>query len=363
MHTPRESHLPLPLLDLAYNTGLVTSHAPPSYASDVFPAQKGGHAALAESPGSVSSVPSLEEPRPKPTHPLVIHPYRIRPNAHFKGRHNELAELHRNLKNETRRRIGTAAVLVQSLPGGGKSHLARQYVYLYGHEYRGGIYWIPSRSEQEMEKAFWKIAKTKTTDDFEAEPWKQSLLDAKNMVEIVRNWFESFEDWLIVFDGIHFDAARETRFIPGSKNTSVLYTSTNRAAHGDHKFENPVLLELGRLSHNDARELLLEEMGKTPAFSANDLAQAGEAVDLMDRLPSMIHMAGQHLKTTREPLTKYIHSFKDRRNAGTLDAYKNVREELERRGEIEALNLMYLLCFFAQNIPVEMVVLGRPSSC
>lgn len=363
MHTPRESHTLLPLWDVANNTGLDMGRAPPSYASDVFPVQSGGHGALAESPRSVSSMPSLEEPRPRPAHPLVIHPYRIRPNAHFKGRQNELAELHRNLKNETRRRIGTSAVLLQSLPGGGKSHLARQYVYLYGHEYRGGIYWIPSRSEQEMEEAFWKIAKAKTMHEFEAEPWKRELLDPKNMVETVRNWFESFDDWLIVFDGIHFDAPQERRFIPGTKNTSVLYTSTNRAAHGDHKFENPVLLELGRLSQHDARELLLEEMGKTPEFSANDLTQAGQAVDLMDRLPSMIHMAGQHLKVTREPLVKYINSFRDRRNAGTLDAYKSVREELNRRGEIEALNLVYILCFFAQNIPVEMVVLGRPPSC
>ncbi|MBE3046875.1 hypothetical protein IMZ48_30975 [Candidatus Bathyarchaeota archaeon] len=99
-------------------------------------------------------------------------------------------------------------------------------------------------------------------------------------------------------------------------------------------------------------------MGKTEGSSVNDLAQAGQAVDMMDRLPIMIHVAGQHLKATREPLLKYINSFKDRRKAGTLDAYKSVREELERRGEIEALNLMYILCFFSQNTPVEMVVLG-----
>lgn len=307
-------------------------------------------------------MPSLEEPGRKPIQPLVIHPYRIRPNAHFIGRQQELVELHDGLRNKRRRQIGTSAVLLQTIPGGGKTHLARQYVFLHGHEYRGGIYWIPSRSEQEMEEAFWKIAKAKTMQEFDAEPWKRDLLDPKKMVETVRNWFESFDDWLIVFDGIHFDTPREAHFIPNAKNTSILYTSTNRAAHGDHKFDNPILLELGRLSQNDAQELLLEEMGKTADSSANDLAQAGEAVDMMDRLPLMIHVAGQHLKATREPLIKYIHSFKDRRKAGTLDAYKSVREELERRGEIEALNLMYILCFFAQNIPVEMVVLGMSPS-
>lgn len=303
-------------------------------------------------------MPPLEESRTKKIQPLVIHPYRIRPNAHFKGRQLELVDLHRLLRDKRRREIGTSAVLLQSLPGGGKSHLARQYIYLHGLEYHGGIYWIPSRSEQEMEEAFWKIARAKTLQEFEAEPWKRDLLDPKTMVEAVRNWFESIDDWLIVFDGIHFDTPREATFIPNAKNTSILYTSTNRAAHGDHKFDNPALLELGRLSQQEAQDLLLEEMGKSASFSASDLAQAGQAVDLMGRLPLMIHMAGQHLKTTREPLVKYIHSFRDRRKVGTLDAFRSVREELERRGEIEALNLMYILSFFAQSIPVEMLVLG-----
>lgn len=194
--------------------------------------------------------------------------------------------------------------------------------------------------------------------EFEAEPWKRDLLDPRKMVETVRTWFESFDDWLIVFDGIHFDTPGEAKFIPSAKNTSILYTSTNRAAHGNHEFNNPVLHELGRLSQKDAQELLLEEMGKAAPFSTNDLTQAGQAVDKMDRLPLMIHMAAQHLNETREPLVKYINSFQDRRKAGTLDAYKNVRKELERRGEVEALNLIYIMSFFAQNIPFEMLTLG-----
>lgn len=360
MPTPREFHTPIPLQYSTPNTNAVTG-APPSYASGVFAPRRDGDQALAESPRSVSSIPSLEEPSPRPTHTLVIHPYRIRPNAHFKGRQQDLDDLHCLLRDRGRRQIGTSAVLLQSIPGGGKSHLARQYVYLHGHEYHGQIYWIPSRSVQEMEEAFWKIAKRNTMHEFDAEPWKRDLLDPRKMVETVRGWFESFEDWLIVFDGIHFDTPGGARFIPNAKNTSILYTSTDRTACGDHKFNNPVLLELGRLSQRDAQELLLEEMGKAATFSANDLTQAGQAVELMDRLPLMIHVAGQHLNATREPLVKYIHSFKDRRKAGTLDAYKSVLKELERRGEIEALNLMYILCFFAQNIPVEMVVLGWSS--
>ncbi|SPO01370.1 uncharacterized protein DNG_04046 [Cephalotrichum gorgonifer] len=357
LHTPLRLLAPSPQLGAAGDGGISAS-PPPSYASDTLPSRGDMESSLAGSQRSVSSMPQLEESRPKQLQPLVIHPHRIRPNAHFKGRQQELADLHRNLRDSSRRQIGTSAVLLQSIPGGGKSHLARQYVYLHGHDYRGGIYWIPSRSEQEMEEAFWKIAKSKTIREFEAVPWKRDLLDPRKLVKTVRKWFETFDDWLIVFDGILFDTPRATSFIPNAKNTSILYTSTNRAAHGDHKFDNPILLELGRLSQQDAQELLLEEMGKKEPFTPNDLTQAGQAVDLMDRLPLMIHVAGQHLKATREPLVKYIHSFKDRRKAGGLHAYKNVREELERRGAMEALNLMYILSFFAHTIPVEMFVLG-----
>jgi hypothetical protein len=164
-----------------------------------------------------------------------------------------------------------------------------------------------------------------------------------------------------VFDGVQFDTPGLHEFIPDARNTSLIYTSTERAVTGDPRFDNPQVMELGLLTAQQAQEMLLVEMERrTP--SDEDRAMALELVGLMGRLPLMIHVAAQHLKATREPLARYLKSYRSRPKAGDLPAYKAVREQLENRGENAALNLMSLLVFFDHHVPVEMLALGMFSS-
>jgi hypothetical protein len=183
------------------------------------------------------------------------------------------------------------------------------------------------------------------------------------MVEIVRKWLNSQTDWLMVLDGIQFDIPGLHEFIPDAKNTSLIYTSTEGAVASDPRFDNPQVIELGLLRAQDARDLMLLEMGKRQPWTQDDRSRALELVQLMGRLPLMIHVAAQHLKATREPLSKYLRSYKSRPKAGALPAYKAVRDELYHRGASAALNLISLLCFFDQHIPVEMLVLGMFLPC
>ncbi len=69
--------------------------------------------------------------------------------------------------------------------------------------------------------------------------------------------------------------------------------------------------------------------------------------------------AALQLKATREPLAKYLRSYKSRPKVGNLPAYRAVCEQLEHRGAVAALNLMSLLAFFGTHIPVEMIGLGK----
>ena len=71
--------------------------------------------------------------------PLFIHPERFRPNSYFVGREDEIRGLHEMLMDRRRRSEGTSAVLIQCLPGGGKTHLARQYVFQHRDEYPGAV--------------------------------------------------------------------------------------------------------------------------------------------------------------------------------------------------------------------------------
>ncbi|KAI8162351.1 Protein SERAC1 [Colletotrichum sp. SAR 10_70] len=187
---------------------------------------------------------------------------------------------------------------------------------------------------------------------------KDDLSDPQKMVKIVRNWFNEFNGWLLVLDGIRFDNDKVTNFIPDCKNTSLILTSTERPDPGNYLLDNPSIMELGLLPAQAARDLLLQEMGKRQPYTSDDLRRALELVQLMDRLPLMIHAAAQQMNATREPLAKYLKSFRDKPRPGMLPAYKTIRDQLQTLGDTSALNLMYILCFFSQLVPVEMLALG-----
>ncbi|KAK4042951.1 hypothetical protein C8A01DRAFT_32894 [Parachaetomium inaequale] len=311
-----------------------------------------------DSPKLLPALPGPPQPLPEPDHePLFIHPETFRPNSYSIGREDELRGLHEMLMDRKRRSEGTSAVLIQCLPGGGKTHLARQYVFQHRGDYPGGVYWVRAKSRQELEYWFWRIARNEALRGLVDQRDVDELRDPRKIVHIVRRWLSAQSEWLVVFDGVQFDTPGLHEFIPDARNTSLIYTSTERAVTGDPRFDNPQVMELGLLTAQQAQDLLLVEMERRRP-SDEDRAMALELVGLMGRLPLMIHVAAQHLKATREPLARYLKSYRTRPKAGDLPAYKAVREQLENRGENAALNLMSLLVFFDQHVPVEMLALG-----
>lgn len=308
-----------------------------------------------------SDIIDVTEPQTKES-PLFIHPEPFRPNSYFVGRDNEMKLLHKMLMDRGKRSQGTSAVVIQSLPGGGKTHLARQYVFQHKDDYPGGIYWVRAKSQQEMEYWYWRIAKNEALRGLVSHEDVHELRDPKKIVAIVRKWLNSLDNWLLVLDGVHFDAPGLKEFIPDAKNTSLIFTSTERAVVEDYRFDSPQIMELPLLAPQEATDLLLLEMEKKKPWTQDDRSRALELVQLMGRLPLMIHVAAQHLKATREPLSKYLRSYKNRAQAGNLPAYKSVRDQLQHRGATAALNLISIIVFFDQHVPVEMLTLGTPPS-
>lgn len=211
---------------------------------------------------------------------------------------------------------------------------------------------------------FWRIARNEALRGLLEVDHREvdELRDPKKIVQMVRQWLSRQSKWLMVFDGVQFDIPGLREFIPDARNSSLIYTSTERAVTGDPRFDNPQVMDLGLLTAQQAQDLLLLEMERKKPWGADDQAMALELVQLMGRLPLMIHVAAQHMKATREPLARYLKSYRSRPKAGDLPAYKAVREQLANRGEYAALNLMSLLVFFDQHVPVEMVSLGTFAS-
>ncbi|KAJ0298173.1 hypothetical protein COL516b_010096 [Colletotrichum fioriniae] len=288
----------------------------------------------------------------------ITREYGSPPETVISGREDYLADLHKLLKDPKRRSEGTSAVLIQGIPGVGKTHLTRQYYFNHKDEYSGGAYWIRSTTLQDMEDGFWRIAKTQAIKGMAAQEHKKDLLNPHNMVDVVRRWFNESSDWLLVFDGIRVNDKAILRYIPDRPNSSLIYTSTDRCDPGSHLLDNPSMMKLPLPPIQDAQELLLEEMGKKHPYNTDDLRRAHELVQLMGRLPLMIHAAAVNMNTTREPLAKYLKTFRDSPKVGELPAYMAIRDQLQSRGNYAALNLIYILSFFSQFMPVELLALG-----
>ncbi|KAI0538574.1 hypothetical protein GGR58DRAFT_467758 [Xylaria digitata] len=297
------------------------------------------------------------DPDPPVEEPIFVKPSVFRPNTYFKGREKELKLLHKMLTDRKTRSVGTSSVLIQSMPGGGKSHLARQYVFQHRYDYPGGIFWIRAKSLQELDYGYYDIAKVAGLEEVTITDPNQ-IGDTLTVIKAVQTWLSNTDNWLLILDGIHFDLEGLEHYIPFAKNTSIIYTSTERTTGEEYQFDNPQVIALDPLTKREAQELLFEEMGKKKPYTQDDLQRAEELIELMDRLPLMIHVAALQMKATREPLAKYLRSYKSRPKVGKLPAYRAVREQLEHRGAVAALNLMSLLAFFGTHIPVEMVALG-----
>lgn len=312
-------------------------------------------------PAQKPALPEPERRQARDEHePRFVHPDQFRPNSFFIGREDELRALHEMLMDRRRRSEGTSAVLIHCLPGGGKTHLARQYVFKHKDDYPGGIYWVRAKSRHDLDSWFSRFAEDEGLGNLTSSRDVEELRDTKKIVQTVRKWLNARSGWLMVFDGVHFDMPDLPDFIPDARHTSMIFTSTEQAVVGDPRFDNPQALELGLLTAEEARDLLLMEMdvGRRHPWTEDDRAMALELVQLMGRLPLMIHVAAQHLKATREPLARYLKSYRTRPKAGGLSAYKAVLEQLQIRAEYPALNLISLLAFFDQHLPLEMLMQG-----
>jgi hypothetical protein len=313
----------------------------------------------------IHSVASIEPESIPDTETPFIKPPGFRPNSLFVGRETELEDIHRMLFDKRRRAEGTSAVLLQCIPGGGKTHLARQYVYKHLDDFPGGVFWVRAKSDEQLADGFWRIAHRVALRPLsQDENVKEKGLIKNNPEEyiaVVHEYFESHHEWLLVFDGIQFDHSESLRrYIPDSKNSSLIYTSTERNVGGDHHFMNPQVIRIPPLSAREAQTLFLLELGKENPTTV-EMQYAMDLVQRMEFLPLIIHAVAQRLKATEEPLAKFARHYANGPKLRGLETYKEVVEQLQDSKAWEALNLMNTLCFFSQHIPVEMIVLGLRS--
>jgi len=279
---------------------------------------------------TLSIAPDEEQ---NPNTPYFIKPSGFRPNSLFVGRKTELAELDKMLFDKKRRADGTSAVLIQSMPGGGKTHLAREFVYEYKDKFPGGIFWLRAKSHTEIAAGFWDIARKAVLKDPSrpaTSPNESSLSDPQSFIKLVRKWLNHRRGWLMILDGIHFDDYEGLqKFIPDAPDTSLIYTSTEKSVSGDHHWINPQIMRLPALSAREAQQLLLEELDKKEPFSKDDLKNSMALVQSMGFLPVVIHAVAQRLKTTDEQLGRFARNYASEPRLRGIGAYVAVSSPVD----------------------------------
>jgi NB-ARC domain-containing protein len=294
--------------------------------------------------------------------PLFVVPPGFHPNDSFFGMQKELTELHTRLFKVKKRAERVMAVVICGGPGSGKTHLARQYVHLYRGDYTGGIFWIDAKSRYSASMCFWDIAQAMTLTD--GREFNEPRTDnSERHVDAVRKWFETRENWLLIFDGISFHGDEDINvfrhFLPFSKNSSIIYTSVDQTLRKKTRLFEPYCLTVQKLAVDDALALLFKDLGiKKP--TQEQLKKATEVVEYYECLPLAIHAISHRLSATSQPIEKYhIHSHLT--DMKLAEPFRNIMDDLFNRNYIAALNLINLLSFFGHHVPVGLILLGRPA--
>ncbi|KAI9678425.1 MAG: hypothetical protein M1829_002023 [Trizodia sp. TS-e1964] len=295
-----------------------------------------------------------------PSVPPLVVPSHFRPNSLFVGMQKELEALDLLLFNPTKRNVGTTCVLLWCLAGGGKSHLARQYLYTQIKRFPGGVFWIRAQSQEELNKGFWQIARVLLQkEEEECELLLPGVVAP--FVENVKLWFEKHDNWLLVFDGLSVDHEDDLNavqtFIPDSKNSSIIITSLDRSLAKRQRLLYPTLLKVNPLSTEEAQAMLFKGL-EMPNPNKQDRKSAAALVKQMDHLPLAIDAVAHTVRQSGEQLQKYLKTYSSNTRFGRLGPFVAIMNDLERLKHDEARNLINILCFFAQHIPVEMIRLG-----
>ncbi|GIJ87764.1 hypothetical protein Asppvi_006677 [Aspergillus pseudoviridinutans] len=324
------------------------------------PALKGGGGGEPPDPGPSNSTTQLALSRSSLREPLFVVPAGFHPNATFVGMARELDILHARLYRAKKRAERLAAVLICGVPGAGKSHLARQYVWTQRDCYPGGIFWVDAKSRESTSKCFWDIAQAASlTDELEFE--SPDFKAPQKYVEVVRNWFQAREEWLLVFDGLSFnqedDLNHFRQFLPFNRQCSIIYTSVDRTLRKKQRLYEPYCLQVPPLSVEDACKLLFKDLGiKRP--TKEQVRKATELVMHYECLPLAIHAISHRLSATSKPIERY-HINSHLTDEKLAEPFLSIMHDLYRMGHFEALNLINLLSFLGHHVPLGLINLGK----
>lgn len=314
----------------------------------------GGASASAPDPASSVELPA-------PSEPFFIVPPGFHPNATFYGMEKELRLMDDRLHKAKKRVDRLTAVLIHGVPGSGKTHLARQYIWDQRKCYPGGIFWVDAKSRQSTYKSYWEIAQAASLAPDDQQFEESEATTPQQFVFEVRDWFQAREEWLLIFDGITFDQDEDLnhfkQILPFRPRSNIIYTSIDRTLARKQRLFEPYCLTVPPLEEEDACKLLFKDIGVKNA----DRAQKKKAIALVKHyecLPLAIHAIGHRLSATGKPIVNY-HINSHLTDEKLAEPFLSIMHDLYRMEHFAALNLINLLAFLGHQVPVGLINMGR----
>ncbi|KAI5813225.1 hypothetical protein BZA77DRAFT_322065 [Pyronema omphalodes] len=228
-----------------------------------------------------------------------VKPQTLQENRFFVGREKELAKIHETLLDPSKR-----IILISSITGSGKTHLARQYFFTQRESFPGGVFWIDCQNPETglfnahaVQYGYASIAEYLQF----ASAGDEYPIDQK--VDDVIAWFGANKKWLLVLDGVNIDSDSQygtvAKYLPSTASGSIIITSINATLAGSARLGSPHNLPLDPPSLDHAVKMLAHY-----SQISNDTSNSAAYTELcraLTCLPLAIHAAGSYIKDTQLP--------------------------------------------------------------
>ncbi|MBX5451025.1 FxSxx-COOH system tetratricopeptide repeat protein [Thermogemmatispora sp.] len=313
-------------------------------------------------PASLAAATMAGPSRSRPSPWLV--PYRRNPL--FSGRASLLTYLH-DIPISNKASAVTPPQVVSGPAGSGKTQLALEYAYRYGHEY-AAVLWANAASRQLLIHELTRIAEA-------LELPERSLPNQYLVALAVRRWLEKTPGWLFILDNVaSADVVRDLLPV-GARGHLILLARQPLALSTAQQ------VTLAPLEAEEATLLLLRSAGVLPVEATLEQAppaeasRADELVAALRSHPLALVLAGAYIDTEQCSLSSYLNLYKQasvelQRGAGpvahladglseSLAAVLYISLSRLERISHHATELLRL-CSFLQpdHIPLELLVNG-----
>ncbi|UCH97147.1 MAG: TIR domain-containing protein, partial [Candidatus Aminicenantes bacterium] len=279
-------------------------------------------------------------------------------NSHFSGRDKILKDVRNTFLSGEATQIRQ---LLCGMAGVGKTQIAIEYAYRHINDYNL-IGWIDSEDQTCILKSFQSFA--------ESLPLDREQLLGKKLVELVKQWLENNDGWLLIFDNAE-EPKDINEFFPRSKCGHIIITSRH-PNWGDWAKSFEIL----PMEEEEAVEFLKE------IINGEDESQIKKLAKELGYLPLALAQAAIYIRNLKESIEDYLTLYRNytreilERDMKLKDYDKSVASALKlsiraveslvsidgkRKVGSDAVKLLKLFAFLgADNIPHELLTKYHP---